>query len=191
MLRQILYILTLVTLNVNPANLCLVLCTQVCTVYSISCILYSGVYSLLAGKVPPPAWPARSCCCSPRYLCSSVSSVRQIISEVRSGLDCCDRNEEELILFTFIHQIFFLNFVFCFREKYKLLYFQFTFILHSWKRREGKKQTFLWTWDIIVSPGWPNRLCHSSYAAPFDSFLTTALVFSPNFLYSSEVTLSR
>ena len=46
--------------------------------------------------------------------------------------------------------LFIKNIVFCFREKYKLLYFQFTFILHSWKRREGKKQTFLWTWDIIL-----------------------------------------
>ena len=143
MLRQILYILTLVTLNVNPANLCLVLCTQVCTVYSISCILYSGVYSLLAGKVPPPAWPARSCCCSPRYLCSSVSSVRQIISDVRSGIDWCDRNEEELILLTFIHQIFWK---FCFLFSREIQITLFSIYLHSsFLEKKRRKKT-----DILM-----------------------------------------
>jgi len=35
-----------------------------------------------------------------------MGSVRQIISGVRSGIDWCDRNEEELILYFYSSNIF-------------------------------------------------------------------------------------
>jgi hypothetical protein len=41
---------------------------------------------------------------------------------------------------------------------------------------------------MIVSPGYPNQLCHNSHDMSFDKVQTAALALSPSALYSAAET---